>query len=127
MGKQYQPEGTLTVMDVARLLGVSDVFVYSKMALLPPREQYHGPRYYWREHQLAEITLKLFEKHRRPSKCKRVRRRPRTLDADQERELLSLRRCGFTQRELAKMFNLSQGHISTILSWLEAEASQSGG
>lgn len=110
----------LSVQDVARLCGCAEDRVRKRLraGLLPDRVKV-GKLWYWTADQLEEVCRVVASPW--PYRQRRYVP-PKKLSEEDERELLSLRACGFSQEELAKLFKLSQGQVSRILARLHAPA-----
>ena len=115
--KQRRQGVLLSVQDVARLCGcgMSPVYCRVRRGMMPERVKV-GRLLYWRASDLPAVREALAKKVVREKY-----RPPKTLTADEEKELLSLRRCGFKQRELAELFPLTQSQISRVLKRLECQ------
>lgn len=110
----------LSIQDVAKHCGCSEERVRMRLraGMLPERVRV-GKLWYWTADQLEEVCRVVASPW--PYRQRRYVP-PRKLSPDDERELLSLRACGLSQAELAKLFRLSQGQVSRILTRLRAPA-----
>lgn len=96
-----------TVSDVA------DVFVKSyptvderlKRGLMPPQTRIGG-RWYWSPDQADELRAALVRKRPTPA---------RKLTPDEVKVICDLRACGFTQRELGKLYGVTHTRIRRLL------------
>ena len=111
--KQRLQGQLLTVADVAVACGCAYTTVLDRLRRgVMPERVLIGKRLYWKGCQLDAVVAAILAPLPLPSKRYKP---PAKLDAEGERELASLRACGFNQRELGELVGLSQGQVSRIL------------